>query len=152
MKCNQSRPGFELVSPCPFPTTITIPPRAPPKINILYHRHHQVPSLAWISMILSVYLCSFFLSFFLSFFIYLFIYFHPSLSSIAPCRFYKLYPVSTQSWYRYVHADQPRLACPCVVFWLVITSSSNNNKTNHDMWGKIVIFTGKEYLQERDCS
>ena len=30
MKCNQSRPGFELVSPCPFPTTITITPRAPP--------------------------------------------------------------------------------------------------------------------------
>ena len=27
MKCNQSRPGFELVSPCPFPTTITITPR-----------------------------------------------------------------------------------------------------------------------------
>ena len=25
-KCNQSRPGFELVSPCPFPTTITIAP------------------------------------------------------------------------------------------------------------------------------
>ena len=22
MKCNQSRPGFELMSPCPFPTTI----------------------------------------------------------------------------------------------------------------------------------
>ena len=30
MKCNQYRPGFELVSPCPFPTTITITPRAPP--------------------------------------------------------------------------------------------------------------------------
>ena len=30
MKCNQSGPGFELVSPCPFPTTITITPRAPP--------------------------------------------------------------------------------------------------------------------------
>ena len=30
MKCNQSRLGFELVSPCPFPTTITITPRAPP--------------------------------------------------------------------------------------------------------------------------
>ena len=29
MKCNQSLPGFELVSPCPFPTTITITPRAP---------------------------------------------------------------------------------------------------------------------------
>ena len=29
MKCNQSRPGFELVSPCPFPATITITPRAP---------------------------------------------------------------------------------------------------------------------------
>ena len=30
MKYNQSRPGFELVSPCSFPTTITITPRAPP--------------------------------------------------------------------------------------------------------------------------
>ena len=30
MKCNQSRPVFELVSPCPFPTTITIIPRASP--------------------------------------------------------------------------------------------------------------------------
>ena len=29
MKCNQSRLEFELVSPCPFPTTITITPRAP---------------------------------------------------------------------------------------------------------------------------
>ena len=31
MKCNQSRPGFELELPCPFPTTITITPRAPLK-------------------------------------------------------------------------------------------------------------------------
>ena len=30
MKCNQSRPGFELVLPCPFPMTITITPQAPP--------------------------------------------------------------------------------------------------------------------------
>ena len=30
MKCNQSRPGFELVSPCSFPTAITTTPRAPP--------------------------------------------------------------------------------------------------------------------------
>ena len=29
MNCYQSRPGFELVSSCPFPTTITITPRAP---------------------------------------------------------------------------------------------------------------------------
>ena len=29
MKCNQPRPGFELESPCSFPTTITITPRAP---------------------------------------------------------------------------------------------------------------------------
>ena len=28
MKCNQSRPGFDLVSPCPFRTTIIITPRA----------------------------------------------------------------------------------------------------------------------------
>ena len=33
MKCNQSRPGFELGSPCPFPTTITITPRTPPKLS-----------------------------------------------------------------------------------------------------------------------
>ena len=34
MKCNQSGPGFELVSPCPFPTTITITPRTKiPKIS-----------------------------------------------------------------------------------------------------------------------
>ena len=32
MKCNQFRPGFELVSPCPIPTTITTTPRAPPNI------------------------------------------------------------------------------------------------------------------------
>ena len=31
MKCNQTRPWFELESPCPFPMTITITPRAPPK-------------------------------------------------------------------------------------------------------------------------
>ena len=30
MKCNQSRPGFELVSLCPFPTTITITPPSLP--------------------------------------------------------------------------------------------------------------------------
>ena len=32
MKCNKSHPGFELVSPCPFPTTITITPRAHPLV------------------------------------------------------------------------------------------------------------------------
>ena len=30
MKCNQSCAGLELVSPCTFPTTITITPRSPP--------------------------------------------------------------------------------------------------------------------------
>ena len=33
MKCNQSRPEFELVLPCPFLTTITITSRAPPHNN-----------------------------------------------------------------------------------------------------------------------
>ena len=32
VKCNQPRPGFELGSLCPFPTTITITPRAPPSV------------------------------------------------------------------------------------------------------------------------
>ncbi len=36
VKCNQSRSGFELVSPCPFPTTITITPRAPPNTMGIY--------------------------------------------------------------------------------------------------------------------
>ena len=35
MKCNQSRPGFELESLCPFPIAITITPRAPPEIGTL---------------------------------------------------------------------------------------------------------------------
>ena len=35
MNCNQSRPGFEHVSPCPFPTTITITPR-------LYNAHTRI--------------------------------------------------------------------------------------------------------------
>ena len=36
MKCNQSRPGFELMSFDSFPTTITIKPRAPPKLYCIY--------------------------------------------------------------------------------------------------------------------
>ena len=36
MKCNQSRPGFELVSPCPFPITITITPRVLPRAPYIY--------------------------------------------------------------------------------------------------------------------
>ena len=30
----QSRPGFKLESPCPFPATITITPRAPPFFSL----------------------------------------------------------------------------------------------------------------------
>ena len=37
MKCNQSRPEFELVSPRLFLTTITITPRPPPKKPINYN-------------------------------------------------------------------------------------------------------------------
>ena len=36
MKCNRPRPGFELVSPCPFPTTITITPRTPPSLIMIF--------------------------------------------------------------------------------------------------------------------
>ena len=36
MKCNLSHPGFEHVSPCLFPTMITITPRAPP-IKAVYN-------------------------------------------------------------------------------------------------------------------
>ena len=41
MKCNQSRPGFELVSPCPFPTLITITPWAPPQCHEEILHHHN---------------------------------------------------------------------------------------------------------------
>ena len=36
MKCNEFRPGFELVSSCSFPTTITITPQAPPTLTVAY--------------------------------------------------------------------------------------------------------------------
>ena len=36
MKCNQSRSGFELMSPCPFSATITITPRAPHTCTYIY--------------------------------------------------------------------------------------------------------------------
>ena len=42
MKCNQSRQGFDLVSPCPFPTTIAITPWAHfilPGFRFIYDRH-----------------------------------------------------------------------------------------------------------------
>ena len=35
MKCNQSRLGFELVSPCSFPMAITTTPRAPPQVSVV---------------------------------------------------------------------------------------------------------------------
>ena len=31
----QSRPGFEIVSPCPFPMTITITPRVPDSYKLV---------------------------------------------------------------------------------------------------------------------
>ena len=40
MKCNQPRQGFELVSPCPYPATITITPRAPLFDNNVFVYHH----------------------------------------------------------------------------------------------------------------
>ena len=45
MKCNQSRPGFELVSPCSFPTAITITPQAViwHQIFLLNANHHFGP-------------------------------------------------------------------------------------------------------------
>ena len=46
MKCNQSRPGFELVSPCPFPTTITITPRAP-RWDLMAELVLQISSLSF---------------------------------------------------------------------------------------------------------
>ena len=44
MKCNQSRPGFELVSPCLFPTTITTTPRAD-DLALLANTPNQVETL-----------------------------------------------------------------------------------------------------------
>ena len=46
MKCNQPRPGFELVSPCSFPTTISITPRAPPNIDI-QRIWHYITNNGW---------------------------------------------------------------------------------------------------------
>ena len=53
MKCNQSRPGFELVSPCPFPMTITITPRAS---SFLYFLSDCGP-VSWSCGILRLHFC-----------------------------------------------------------------------------------------------
>ena len=49
MKCNQYRPGFELVSPCSFPTATTTTPRAPPnyviKLSFSLYRYDWYGSL-----------------------------------------------------------------------------------------------------------
>ena len=37
MKCKQSRPGFELKSACPFPTTLTATPRVSARVNKCFH-------------------------------------------------------------------------------------------------------------------
>ena len=51
MKCNQSRPGCELESPCSFPTTITTTSRAPrantskgicPKVNVIARLEYEL--------------------------------------------------------------------------------------------------------------
>ena len=47
MKCNKSGPVFELVSPCPFPTTITITPRAPPFVSRGYWHYPTSPDHCW---------------------------------------------------------------------------------------------------------
>ena len=119
MKCNQSRPGFELVSPCPFPSTITITPRAPPNqklmdtdwaalrirwLNTLQRgekskkgclhynsHHHDDVRLARISLTLSLYV---------------------SLSFIAFGRSSGLHPVSSHSCCMNVRAGRPAFAWP----------------------------------------
>ena len=47
MKCNQSRRGFELVPPCPFPTMITLTPRAPQSVLQVF-MHAFVHSIAYV--------------------------------------------------------------------------------------------------------
>ena len=64
MKCNQPRPGFELVSPCPFPTTITITPRAPFHIYLSI----SVCSYLYIPLYHLLYLSKIFLFFYFSFY------------------------------------------------------------------------------------
>ena len=50
MKCNQSGPGFELESPCPFSTTITITPRAPYYYYYYYYYYCTVSLPSWQSV------------------------------------------------------------------------------------------------------
>ena len=113
MKCNQSRPGFELVSSCPFPTTLhhghlfwlTVIGYI---IYIIllkkhHHLHHQVTQAVRISLTHSLTLS---LSLSLSL--------YPSLSSIAHERSYKRHHVSAQSLCKWVLVGRPTLARLCV--------------------------------------
>ena len=57
MKCNQSPPGFELVSSCPIPTTITITPWLSallllyfPVLLILIYPYAELTTITWYSL------------------------------------------------------------------------------------------------------
>ena len=125
MKCNQSRPGFELVSPCPFHTTIAITPRA----NHYYHYEW------WFLIVFSVSLIPFWVpdvpltqrdacfhngrlhhhhQVALVARISLTLSRHSSLSFIAPGRSSGQHPVSSHSCWMYVYAGRPAFARPCV--------------------------------------
>ena len=105
MKCNRSRPGFELVSPCLIPATITITPRAPGWCGAEgcrffsahhhhhHHHHHYVMPQARMSLILSR---------------------HFSQSLISSGRSSGQHPVSSHSCWMYVRAGCPAFAQPCV--------------------------------------
>ena len=50
VKCNQFRPGFELVSPCPFPTTITTTPQGTVIEQSVFDRWHSQVSLVFVCL------------------------------------------------------------------------------------------------------
>ena len=58
MKCNQSRLGFELVSPCPFPTTIAIIPQALPSKIFIRSQIKFPTDIEDLNILILYFLCS----------------------------------------------------------------------------------------------
>ena len=117
MKCNQSRLRFELVSPCPFPTTITITPQAPLRTQIQTH----ICIYIYIYIYVYIYLCIY-IYIYIYIYVYIIIIIMPparislalsrnfSLSFIASGGSSRLHPVSSHSCCIYVRASHPAFA------------------------------------------
>ena len=128
MKCNQSRPGFELVSSCPFPTTIIITP------GVLYPVHSlgKFCSLMYSSALADLAKIRF--GFFVEW--------HINLCGLINA---KVIPVEKQQWYNLSHSwMDKRWSC-----YIRLQNDINFFKHcihEYSIWLKGIFFKEKRYI------